>query len=124
MNSIIRLFDMLENQSKLSKIKIFNAIETVDDPYEKTKTLTYLNPTVIRGYITPLSFSSLKWKYYGQLPMGSIQILIEKKHINNIKSANKIEIDDNQYKTYKDSDKGFAIKEHNDYIIIVLERVL
>lgn len=122
MNKNISLFDLLKNEDKLDTILIYPAQETVADPYEQNKTLTFLNPIAIKGLVNSLSFESLKWKYYSQIPMGSKQIICEKKWLNALKISDKIKIENNYYKTYKDDEKGFAIIEREDYIVVVLER--
>jgi hypothetical protein len=94
----------------------------MDDPYEHTHTESYLNSITIQAFVHELSFSSLRWKYYAQLPTGSVQLICETHHENLIKMADKINIGENYYKCYKDDSKGFAILRRSDYIIVVLER--
>jgi hypothetical protein len=98
--------------------------ETSVDPYEKNTEKTFLNPLPIKGIIQNISFESLKWKYYGQLPMGSIQIICDKKYLSLLKIADKIKYKENYYKTYKDDAKGFAILERSDYLVCILERTV
>jgi hypothetical protein len=63
---------------------------------------------------------SLHWKYYGLLPVGSIEVIAEKKYLTHFRTAGKIKYGDNFYKTWKDDSKGFAILERSDYVVVVL----
>lgn len=121
MDKRIDIFNLLKNEDKLTKILVYSATDTVDDPYEKTTTKTYLNPVSLNAFIRDVTPESLVWKYFGQIPMGSKQIICEKKYINLLKTADKIKIGDNYYKVRKDNSKGWAIQERPDYIIIVAE---
>jgi hypothetical protein len=121
MDRRIDIFNLLKNEGKLTKVLVYSATDTVDDPYEKTTTKTYLNPVSLNAFIRDVTPESLVWKYFGQIPMGSKQIICEKKYINLLKTADKIKIGDNYYKVRKDDSKGWAIQERPDYIIIVAE---
>lgn len=121
MDRRIDIFNLLKNEGKLTKVLVYSATDTVDDPYEKTTTKTYLNPVSLNAFIRDVTPESLVWKYFGQIPMGSKQIICEKKYINLLKTADKIKIGDNYYKVRKDNSKGWAIQERPDYIIIVAE---
>jgi len=61
------------------------------------------------------------WKYWGLIPVGSIQIIIEKKDKTLIKTADKIIYNEQEYKCYSDDAKGFMILERQDYCICILE---
>jgi hypothetical protein len=121
MDKRIEIFRLLKQEEKLTKVLIYCAKETVDDPYEKTTTKTFFNPTTINALVRDLSPESLVWRYYGQILMGSKELICEKKHLNTLKSADKIKIGDNYYKVRKDDSKGWAIQERQDYIIVVTE---
>jgi len=121
MDKRIDIFKFFKNEGKLTTVLAYPATETTADPYEKNKTRSFLNPIPIKAIVMSLSFESLRWKYYGQLPMGSKQIICEKKYYNVLKIADKIKIEDNYYKTYKDDQKGFAILERTDYIVCIVE---
>lgn len=121
MDKRVNLFGLLKQEGQLQKILIYCAKETVDDPYEKTTTKTFLNPTAIDALVRDLSPESLVWKYYGQIPMGSKEIICEKRYLNTLKSADKIKIGDDYYSVRKDSSKGWAIQTRQDYLIVVTE---
>ena len=117
----IDIFKLLEQENRLTKVLIYPAQEVENDPTERTKDEKLLNPITIKALIQQISFESLKWKYYGQIPQDSIQIICELKYENLLKLANKIQIGDNYYKCFKD-DNGFRILKRNDYLICILER--
>jgi len=121
-NKCLNIFAILANQGKLSSIKLYPIAETQNDPYEKTKDITFLNPITIRALIQQISFSALKWKFWGQVPSGSIQIICEVKYYNMFLTAGKIEYEGNMYYVWKDDSKRFGIMKRADYIIVVLER--
>lgn len=117
----IDIFSILKNEGKLTKVLVYSAKDTIVDPYEKNTDKTFLNPMPIDTLTRDLSPESLVWKYFGQIPMGSKEIICEKKYINALKIADKIKIGDNYYKVRKDDSKGWAIQERMDYIIVVAE---
>jgi len=118
----INIFGLLKNENKLTKILVYPGIESIDDPYEKTKNIFMLNPITIDALVQQISFEALRWKYFGQIPQDSIQILCELKHENLLKLADKIKINDKYYAVYKDSSKSFMILKRTDYLVCILER--
>lgn len=117
----IDIFQLLRNEKKLSKILVYVSREIENDPYEHTKTLSFLNPATIEALVTPISFEALRWKYWAQMPLQSVQILCEPKYENLLKLSDKIVINNIEYKCYKDDNKGFAILRRDDHIVAVLE---
>ena len=114
------IFKTLENEGQLKKVLIYVAKEVETDPYEHTKSKTFLNPVAIKALVTPISFEALRWKYTGTLPSKSVQIITEAKYENLLKLADKIKIDNDYYGCWKDDSKNFMIMKKQDYIIIVL----
>ena len=121
MDTRINLFGLLKNEGKLSKVLVYSAKDTEDDPYEHTSTKTFLNPIAIDALVQQISQEALRWKYVGQLPQNSMQIICELRHENTLKTADKIEINGISYGVYKGSGKEFTILKRNDYLIAVLE---
>jgi len=121
MDTRINLFGLLKNEGKLSKVLVYSAKDTVDDPYEKTTTKTFLNPITIDALVRDITPESLVWKYFGQIPMGSKEIICEKRHIDTLKTADKIKIGTDYYSVRKDDSKGWKIQTRQDYIIVVAE---
>lgn len=121
MEKRVDLFHLLRQESKLTKVLLYPATESIADPYEKDKTLSYQQPIAIDALVRDVSPEALTWKYFGLIPMGSKELVIEKRHINTIKVADRIKIGDKYYKTRKDDSKGFSIIEREDYLIVVVE---
>ena len=117
----ISIFSLLRKEGKLEKILIYPAKETETDPFEHTKTLSYLNPVPVDALIRNISTEALTWKYYGTIPIGSRECIVEKKYKNLFLAANKIKIGGDYFNTYKDDVKGFGIITRQDYLIVILE---
>jgi hypothetical protein len=118
----INIFEIFKNEGKLSTLYVYAAKETIDDPYEKTETKTTYNPLPIKGLIRQVSFEALHWKYYGQIPVGSIEVIAEKKYLTLFRTADKIKYGEDYFKCYKNDSKGFAILERPDYVVVILAK--
>ena len=116
----IDLLKILETEGKMTKVLVYPATEVVDDPYEKTTTKGFLNPITIKAYVIQLSFESLKWKYPGQVPSGSVKIICDLKYEGLLKIADKIKIGEDYYKTWKDDSKNFMILKREDHLVVIL----
>lgn len=121
MDKRIDIFSILKNEGKLSKVLVYSAKDTVDDPYEKTTTKTFLNPIPVDALVRDITPESLVWKYFGQIPMGSKEIVCEKKYIDTLKTADKIKIGTEYYNVRKDDSKGWKIQVRDNYIVVVAE---
>ena len=118
----IDIFNVFKNEGKLETLQVYAAKETQVDPYEKNRDKTFLNPLPIKGLVRQVSYEALHWKYYGQIPVGSIEVIAEKKYLTLFRTADKIKYKDDYFKTWKDDAKGFAILERSDYVIIILAK--
>jgi hypothetical protein len=116
----VDIFNLLKNEGQLVTLQVYAAKETVDDPYEKTRTQTFLNPLPIKGLIRQVSWESLKWKYPGLLPAGSIEVIAEKKYETLFQTADKIKYKDKFYKCWKDDSQNFMIMKRPDYVVVIL----
>jgi len=116
------IFNLLKNEGKLETIYVYSAKEIQNDPYEHTKTLTHMNPLPIKALVRQVSFEALHWKYYGLIPVGSIEVIVEKKNKTLLRTADKIKYQEEWFKCYKDDSQGFAILERQDYIVMILEK--
>ena len=116
------VFQNFKQNSHLTTILLYPAVETIDDPYEKNTTKAFLNPVPIKGVVKSISPESLRWRYFGTLPMGSKQVICEKKYEALFKMADKIQIGEDYFKTWKDESKGWGIIEREDYIVVVMEK--
>jgi hypothetical protein len=115
------LFNTFKENGHLTTIWLFPAQEVVDDKYEHTTTKTFLNPVPVQGVVKSLSTDSLRWKFTGTLPMGSKQIICQKKYKILFKVAKKIKIGDSFFQTWIDDAKGFGIIEREEYIVVILK---
>ena len=117
----IDIFGLLRSEGKLTKILVFQGISRTIDPYEKNQEITMLNPITIDALVRDITPESLVWKYFGQIPMGSKEIICEKRYIDTLKTADKIKIGTDYYSVRKDDSKGWKIQTRQDYIIVVAE---
>lgn len=118
----VNIFNLLKNEGKLETLYVYAAKETQEDPYEKNRSKTYLNPLPVKGLIRQVSPEALHWKYYGLIPFGSIECIAEKKYKTLFQTADKIKYGDDYFKTWKDDSKGFAILKRSDYIVVILAK--
>jgi hypothetical protein len=116
------IFKLLKNIGELKTILVYPKYTRIADPYSKKTVDSLMNPLPVKSIVSEISFSGLKYKYYGNIPTGSKQILCEVCHKNLFLTAGKITIDDNEYGVYVDADKNFQILERPDYLVIILER--
>jgi hypothetical protein len=120
MEKRIDLFSILKQEGKLETLLVYGAKETQVDPFEKNRTPTLMNPLPVKASISAINFSALKWKYYGQLPTGSIQIIVEKHYKTLLTTADKIKYKENSYKCFRDDAQGFLILERESYLVAIL----
>jgi hypothetical protein len=120
MDRRVDLLKILSDEGKLTKVLLYPGMETETDPFEHTKANTFLNPITIKAYVTQLSFESLKWKYTGLIPVGSIQMICDVKYEGIVKLADKIKIDENYYKTWKDDSENFMVMKRDNYLVVIL----
>lgn len=97
------------------KIRVYTALETIEDPYEKNITREYLNPRTIKAIVADLSPAKVNWKMPGITTERAKEIIIEKKHENLLKLSGKIVIDGDEYEGWRVNGKLSYKKEH-DYI--------
>lgn len=121
MDKRIDIFGLLKSEGKLTKIFLFPAQETISDPYEKNKTLSYQQSIPIDALIKDVSMEAIAWKYYGNIPMGSKQVICENRFLNLIKASRRIKINDEYYSVYKDGSPDFKYIKRNDYIIFIAQ---
>jgi hypothetical protein len=120
MDRRVDLLKILSDEGKLTKVLLYPAVETETDPFEHTKANTFLNPIIIKAYVTQLSFESLKWKYTGMIPAGSVQMICDVKYEGIVKLADKIKIGENYYKTWKDDSENFMVMKRDNYLVVIL----
>jgi len=118
----VDIFNLLKNEGKLETILVYSAQEIQLDPYEHNTEKKFNNPLPIKGLVRDISVEALKWSYYGNIPIGSKEIICQKKYKSLFLTANKIKIGEDYFKTYHDDQKGFGLLERQDYIVVILER--
>jgi hypothetical protein len=116
----IDVFKIFKKVGEGKTIWLYPAKETEIDPYEHNTQKSFLNPIPIRALIKTLSPASLRWKFFGTLPIGSKEVIIESKYKNLALIADKIKIDDDYYYVWKDDERNFGILEREDYIVLIL----
>ena len=122
MDKRICVFNFMEAVAKSETILVYVAIQVVNDPDEGTTTDTLLNPIAIKAIVNRLSMTSLKWKYWGNLATGSIEILTDLKNYDLLTIAKKITYQGENYSVYQDDAKGFSMIKKQDYLMAILER--
>lgn len=116
------IFNILKQEGKLQKILVYPAHSAITDPTEKTKRDDYLNPIPIDAYVRQASAEAVKWQYFGRIPLDSLMILTELRWYETLKSAKKIAVNDVEYQTIWNDEKGFAIQKRESYLICVVMR--
>jgi hypothetical protein len=122
MDPKVDFFEILRNEGKTQTILVYPSTDRISDPYEKTMDQKILNSLPCEAYVIDEGFSSLKYKYFGELPYESKKILCHVEDVNLLKTAAKIQIKDNYYYVYKDADKNFAVLSRENYAVVVLAR--
>jgi len=96
-----------------TKIKLYFASEVAEngfDSYEENTTPSNLNPKTIRGYIHAVTPEQLVYKTYGLSNIGALEIIVDEKYYNWFKIANKIEVNDIDYRVMREGNaKGNII---------------
>jgi len=107
--------DLFEENAK--KIRVYVAVETVLDPFEKNTSEANLTPYVIKAMITDLISSQVAYKMPGIITEKAKELMIEKKHKTLIESCNMIQISGENYYGWRDnSGKNLQLREECEYI--------
>jgi len=75
------------------KIKVYLAIQTIEDPFEKNESITDLPSLPISAIVTDLGFSKVQWVMPGITTESAKEIIVEKRHKSLIEQSYKIEIE-------------------------------
>jgi len=103
------------------RIKIYLAVPSVNDPFEKDETLSELPSLPIDAIVNDLSFSKVKWNMDGISTDSAKEIYIEKKNESLLEQSYKIQIEGINYEGYKVLGK-MQIKTEGDYCRIYCYR--
>ena len=105
-------------------IRVYMAKETETDPFEHTKSQSYLNPIPVKAIVSTVAPKKLSWKFYGLKVVEAKELIIEQKYLNLIRMSYKIEIDGTDFHSYKAKTANFTIFALNDkYSRVVLWRI-
>jgi hypothetical protein len=116
----LNIFKALSAVGQGQTIWIYPTQTSIKDPYENTEKLTFLNPVPVNALVRQYKPESLRWKFYGQIPVGSKEAIINIKYKNLIKLSRKIKIGKDYFKVWKDDERGLGIIERADYLVIIL----
>jgi hypothetical protein len=115
------IFRALRETGHIRTIWLYPSKEVINDPYESTTTKQFQNPLPVKVFLKTISPDALRWKYFGNLPMGTKEVIFENRYIDLFKVADKIKIDNTFYKTWKDDERGFGIITREDYTVAILK---
>ena len=104
---------LFRDQSR--NIRIYLALETIDDPYEKNVSLTDLNPLPIKAIVTDLTTSTAQWKMAGLVVDKAKEIIVQKKYRSLLEKSHKIEVDGELYNGWKVNGR-MQIREEGNYL--------
>jgi len=116
--------DYNHSRDEMVKLKVVVEKETVDDPYEKTKTTSItFNPKYIEGIVREVKASTLVWEMVGLKEKGAIELICDKKHKSLLERASNLYYKDEQYLVYKGANgKRSSITIKGKYLVVILER--
>jgi len=100
-------------------IRVYLGKETIDDPFEKNATISLLPPIPIKGIVTDLVASQIKWKITGVVADKAKDISVLKKHRNLLEKSQKISVKENgvwvDFKGWKVNGK-MQVREEGDFL--------
>lgn len=96
---------------KSIKIRIYTAIEAIDDPYEQNVIITELPSLAISAIVTDISPTSAAWKMGGLETQKTKQIIIEKKYRSLLENSYKILVSGELFEGWRISGKMQMIEE-------------
>jgi hypothetical protein len=120
MKNNLDIFDIARREGRLEQVLVYPGKDTINDPFEKTTDLTLMPALPVEAIVNQVSAEALHWKYYGQIPMKSIQVLAPIEMESLFRYARKIEYNGEQYQTMKDDSKNFLITKRKEYIAVIL----
>jgi hypothetical protein len=108
---------------KAQKILVYPAIVRKNDPYEKTKTRHLLPAISMQALVKDFSPSALVWQNLGLSEIGAKTLVFEKKYIDLLKVAGKIEIDGVEYAVYRDAGNQAQIWDKADMGVALIKKL-
>lgn len=120
MKNNLDIFGIAKREGRLQQVLIYPGVEIINDPYEKTVDTTYMPALPIDAIVNQVSAEAIHWKYFGNVPMKSIQVLAPVETESLFKTARKIEYNGEQYQAMRDDSKNFLITKRKEYIVVIL----
>lgn len=115
-----KLDDVFKKEGKW--LKVYQGVETVDDPYEKNVSVTELNPLPIKVIITDVPASKMVWKVPGLIVAKAKEVYFKKHHRNLIENSQRFEFENDSYVGYRQNGK-LQIEEQDDYLKLLIYNV-
>lgn len=103
------------------KIRVYLAVPSQEDPFEKNISITSLPSLPINAIVSDLTFGKVQWTMTGITTDSAKELIIEKRHENLIEQSYKIEIDNILYDGYRINGK-MQKKTEGNYVRIYCYR--
>lgn len=104
-----------------TKVKLYCATQTADDPYyTEQHTTTYNNPITIKAMVSSVSAEKAVWKIQGIRTANVKEFVTHKRNKKLINCAFKIEIDGTEYYGKEDNTSFFSLTEDGNYVRCVI----
>lgn len=105
-------------------IQIYMGTETIDDPFEKNVTKSFINPLSIRAIVTDLIASQVQWKMPGIKTQKAKDILVHKKDRTLLEQSQRIEFRNSDgitehYQGWRENGK-MQIREEGEYLRVYI----
>ena len=112
-----KLDDVFKTEGKW--LRVYQGVETIDDPYEKNVTVEELNPLPIKVIITDLSGAKLMWKAPGIIASKAKEVYFKKHHRSLIENSQRFEFEGESYVGYRKNGK-LQIEQQDDYLKLLI----
>ena len=104
-------------KEKSKNIRVYIAIETIVDPFEKNVVKNELNPFPLKAIIVDLTTSQAMWKMPGIEIKKAKEIILHRRYRSLIEKSSRIVIDGEDYYGWRDnSGTRLQIREEENYI--------
>ncbi len=98
-------------------IRIYMAVETVNDPYEKTVEINMLPSLPIKAIVTDVAFAKIQYAMPGIVTDKVKEIIIKKKYRSLIEKSQKITIAGDFYEGWRQNSR-MQIREEGNFLRI------
>jgi hypothetical protein len=109
-------------------VRFIFGTKTKDSSYDEIEynyTKELKNPNIAKALVRPLDVESLVFRKYGLSMLGSVEIILDKRYLEWVKTCSKVEINGNEYEVYADTVGQYASFHESSYgyITTVLQKV-